>query len=217
MDIRVSLDGAAGLLLVSVPWLLLLLVAWLGRRRRAIKDVPVDAGRDSMPRAVEPFGIMTTPASEHMDLSVADGDLAGAAPLTSGAPAAPDHSPQDQEEALSAVVEEAKSARDDALLSRSSVALARLLLARSARPQASTLLQSAVMAARRAKLPVVHAEARIELAELALIEGDLTSACEHWQMAKLMFHETGRRSDQERMADLMRIHRCPTDWILTNF
>jgi hypothetical protein len=79
------------------------------------------------------------------------------------------------------------------------------------------LLQSAVMAARRAKLPVVHAEARIELAELALAEGDLTSACEHWQMAKLMFHETGRRFDQDRMADLMRIHRCPTDWILTNF
>lgn len=217
MDIRVSLDGAAGLLLVSVPWLLLLLVAWVGRGRRAINDVPLDSGRDNVSRAVEPFGIMTTHASEHMELSGAGGDMAGASPLTSGAPAAPDYSPQEQEEALVAAVEEAKSARDDALLSRTSVALARLLLARSARPQAAALLQSAVMAARRAKLPVVHAEARIELAELALIEGDLTSACEHWQMAKLMFHETGRRSDQERMADLMRIHRCPTDWILTNF
>lgn len=217
MDIRVSLDGAAGLLLVSVPWLLLLLVAWLGRGRRAIKDVPLESGRDSMPRAAEPFGIMTTPALEHMDLAGAGGDMAGAALPSGLAPTAPEYSLQEQEEALVAVVEAAKSARDDPLLSRNSVALARLLLARSARPQASVLLQSAVMAARRAKLPMVHAEARIELAELALIEGDLTSACEHWQMAKLMFHETGRRSDHDRMADLMRNHRCPTDWILTNF
>jgi hypothetical protein len=97
------------------------------------------------------------------------------------------------------------------------VALARLLIARSQRPQASSLLLSAVLAAQRAKLPVVHAEARIELAEIALLDGDLTTACEHWQMAKLMFHDTGRRFDQDRMADLMRRHRCPTDWVLTNF
>jgi hypothetical protein len=64
---------------------------------------------------------------------------------------------------------------------------------------------------------VVHAEARVQLAELALADGDLTSACEHWQMAKLMFHEMGRRADQERISDLMRTHRCPSDWILTNF
>lgn len=215
MDIRVSLDGAAGLLAVSVPWLLLLLVAWVGRGRRAQRDKPADAsGRPSDGRSL---GIMTAPSSDHMDLSHTGSDVAGVAPPTSDVETAPALSLQEQEETLTATVEAAKAARDDSQLSRTSVALARLLLARSARPQASQLLQSAVMAARRAKLPVVHAEARIELAELALVEGDLTSACEHWQMAKLMFHETGRRSDQERMADLMRIHRCPTDWILTNF
>jgi hypothetical protein len=73
------------------------------------------------------------------------------------------------------------------------------------------------MVSRRAKLPETHAEARIELAELARADGDLTSACEHWQMAKLMFHETGRRADQDRMADVMRQNRCPTDWVLTGF
>ncbi len=35
------------------------------------------------------------------------------------------------------------------------------------------LLQSAALVARRAKLPVVHAEARIELADLARVDGDL--------------------------------------------
>ncbi len=208
MDIRVSLDGAAGLLLVSAPWLLLLLVAWWGRPRRTSRDVPHDA---------RTLGIMTAPASEQMDLSGVGGEMAGPGPLPDRVDVAPLMSLREQEETLVATVDAAKSARDDPLLSRSSVALARLLLTRSARPQAASLLQSAVMAARRAKLPVVHAEARIELAELALAEGDLTSACEHWQMAKLMFHETGRRSDLDRMADLMRIHRCPTDWILTNF
>jgi hypothetical protein len=216
MDIRVSLDGAAGLLLVSVPWLLLVLVAWWGRARRAGHTVP--AGRDDAPSAsiAEPLGIMTTSASDNTGLSGASGDV-GESPPHAGLEMAPVLSQQEQEDTLRMAVEAAKSARDDPQLARSSVELGRLLLARSARPQASVLLQGAVMAAGRAKLPVVHAEARIELAEIALAEGDLTSACEHWQMAKLMFHEMGRRSDQDRMANLMRVHRCPTDWILTNF
>jgi hypothetical protein len=154
---------------------------------------------------------------EQIDLESAGGDAAAAPMPDGGDERAPVLSLQEQEDNLLAAIEVAKSARDDPQISRNSVALARLLLARSARPQASMLLQSAVMAARRAALPVVHAEARIELAELALADGDLTSACEHWQMAKLMFHESGRRADQERMADVMRLHRCPTDWILTNF
>jgi len=217
MDIRVSLDGAAGLLLVSVPWLLLLLVAWWGRGRRAVRtEHPErDAGRPA-PEA-EPLGIMTASASEQMGLSGAGGDVPEPSLHSAGVESAPVLSLQEQEDTLRMAVEAAKSARDDPQLARSSVELGRLLLARSARPQASVLLQGAVMAAGRAKLPVVHAEARIELAEIALAEGDLTSACEHWQMAKLMFHEMGRRSDQDRMANLMRVHRCPTDWILTNF
>jgi hypothetical protein len=131
--------------------------------------------------------------------------------------APPGLSLQEQEDALISAVATAKAERDDVALSRDSVRLARILIARSARSEAAALLQSAALVARRAKLPVVHAEARIELADLARSDGDMTSACEHWQMAKLMFHESGRRADQDRMADLMRQNRCPTDWILTNF
>lgn len=217
MDIHVSWDGAVGVLLISIPWLLLGLVAWRGRRRSDGLAAPADVRPSDTAHDSEPLGVMTAAASEQMDLASMGGDAAGAPLPGVGVERAPVVSLQEQEDSLFAAIEAAKSARDDPQISRSSVALARLLLARSARPQASVLLQSAVMSARRAKLPVVHAEARIELAELALAEGDMTSACEHWQMAKLMFHETGRRSDQERMADLMRHHRCPTDWILTNF
>jgi lipopolysaccharide biosynthesis regulator YciM len=121
------------------------------------------------------------------------------------------------EQRLMSALETAQATNDQVGLARDSVELARLLLARDARPAAEVLLRKAVMVARRAKLPETHAEARIELAELARADGDLTSACEHWQMAKLMFHETGRRGDQDRMADVMRQNRCPTDWILTGF
>lgn len=217
MDIGVSGDGTLGELLVSIPWLLLGLVAWRGRRRRAVVEAPADVRPSDAGPDAEPLGIMSSGAFDQQDLRSA-GDDAAVAPLPSGAEERPPVlSLQEQEDNLSAAIEAAKSARDDLQISHNSVALARLLLARSARPQASVLLQSAVMSARRAKLPVVHAEARVELAELALADGDLTSACEHWQMAKLMFHEMGRRPDQERMADLMRTHRCPSDWILTNF
>jgi hypothetical protein len=217
MDIGVSGDGALGVLLVSIPWLLLCLVAWRGRRRRAVLDAPADVRPSEAVPDAEPLGVMSGGAFDQQDLTSAGGDAA-VAPLPSGTEERlPVLSQQEQEDNLSAAIEAAKSARDDSQISRNSVELARLLLARSARPQASVLLQSAVMSARRAKLPVVHAEARVQLAELALADGDLTSACEHWQMAKLMFHEMGRRADQERMADLMRTHRCPSDWILTNF
>jgi hypothetical protein len=214
MDFGIALDGAGGLLLVSLPWLLLV---WAAQRRaRKAEATPVQSTDDRAPLPAEPLGVMTASHSHQTDASSFEGDVAEALN------AVPDDAPpplslEEQEAALVLAVETAKADRDDPILSRSSVALARLLIARSQRPQASSLLLSAVLAAQRAKLPVVHAEARIELAEIALLDGDLTTACEHWQMAKLMFHDTGRRFDQDRMADLMRRHRCPTDWVLTNF
>lgn len=232
MDIRVSLDGAAAMLLLSLPWLLLALAAWRAARpggrgtRRNASDhgglfegaVPQQAGAVSVMAASPPD--MSSSGAVGCDLSVSRSraELRPDDPVfTPVVDESPSRSADDEEKELVLSLATAKAERDDASLSRSSVLLARLLIARSERVQAATLLQSAAMVARRAKLPVTHAEARIELAELALVDGDMTSACEHWQMAKLMFHETGRRLDQDRMADIMRQHRCPTDWVLTNF
>ncbi len=212
MDLRVSLDGAAGLLLISLPWLVLAVAMWRGARRRQGRDEaePARAGA-----AHEPLGVMMAPASDTTEPSAETSGAEEAVFVPVAEP--PALSAREREEALLVEVEAAKAARDDAMLARSCVDLARMLVGRAERRQGATLLQTAALAARRAKLPGVHAEARIELAELALAEGDLTSACEHWQMAKLMFHETGRRADQDRMSDLMRQQRCPTDWVLTNF
>ncbi|MBY0225381.1 MAG: hypothetical protein K2Q28_06210 [Hyphomicrobium sp.] len=224
------------MLLLSLPWLLLALAAWratnvagpsddVGRRdsrgEKTTKDraiVGSPAGAVEQPGEGKAVGVLAVTASNWDGSHLASHDAAGAEPVFQAeAVAPPTLSPQEQEDALVLAVAAAKAERDDAALSRDSVLLAKLLIARSARSEAAALLQSAALVARRAKLPVVHAQARIELADLARSEGDMTSACEHWQMAKLMFHETGRRVDQDRIADLMRQNRCPTDWILTNF
>jgi tetratricopeptide (TPR) repeat protein len=65
--------------------------------------------------------------------------------------------------------------------------------------------------------PSAHAVARLALAEAAHQEGDLTSACEQWQLARAAFLESG---DPERHAHVerrMRDNGCPTDWVLTDF
>lgn len=224
------------MLLLSLPWLLLALAAWratnvggpsddVGRRDSRSAKTTQERGTGGSPAVGvdkpgegKTLGVMAVTAPNTDGSHLASHDAAGTEPVFHPeAVVPPILSAQEQEHALVLAVEAAKAERDDVALSRDSVLLAKLLLARSARSEAAALLQSAALVARRAKLPVMHAQARIELADLARSEGDMTSACEHWQMAKLMFHETGRRVDQERMADLMRQNHCPTDWVLTNF
>jgi hypothetical protein len=224
------------MLLLSLPWLLLALAAWrannvagrsngLGRpdirNSKSAKEGAVvgsPAGEFPHPGGGKTLGVMAVSASSLDGGHLVPHDTPGTEPVFLPETIAPPTlSLQEQEDALVLAVEAAKAERDDVALSRDSVLLAKLLIARSARSEAAALLKSAALVARRAKLPVVHAQARIELADLARSDGDMTSACEHWQMAKLMFHETGRRADQDRMADLMRQNRCPTDWVLTNF
>lgn len=63
----------------------------------------------------------------------------------------------------------------------------------------------------------VHATARMALAERALDDNDLTTACEHWQMARSAFESSGRSDAQKHVEALMSDNGCPTDWVLTDF
>ncbi len=199
MDIRDTMDGAGGAVLLTLPWLLLAIAAWRAMRAG---DMAHDLRQPALPRSLPPEALPDAIAARETF-----------APAPSPAP----ESDAREELRLMRALEDAECENDAVGLTRDSTALARLLLARGARPEAEALLRKAVMVARRTGLPEAHAEARIELAELARADGDMTSACEHWQMAKLMFYETGRRGDQDRIADMMRRHRCPTDWVLTEF
>ena len=62
-----------------------------------------------------------------------------------------------------------------------------------------------------------HAEARLELAEVAFKAGDLTSACEQWQLARSAYNDSGQTEAHALIEQRMRDHGCPTDWVLTDF
>lgn len=78
-------------------------------------------------------------------------------------------------------------------------------------------LRSCIRWAAKTKNPALEAEARVELAELARAAEDLTTACEHWQIARALFHKLARESDLAATEEAMRAHGCPTDWVLTDF
>ena len=62
-----------------------------------------------------------------------------------------------------------------------------------------------------------HAEARLQLAEAAHKAGDLTGACEQWQMARDALYDDGQKEAHARVEQRMRDNGCPTDWVLTDF
>jgi hypothetical protein len=64
---------------------------------------------------------------------------------------------------------------------------------------------------------MTHALARMQLAEAARGNGDLTSACEHWHLAREAFRASGQAAEHAHVEKLMRDNGCPTDWVLTEF
>jgi hypothetical protein len=63
----------------------------------------------------------------------------------------------------------------------------------------------------------LQGEARLDLGDDARAAGDLTTACEHWQLARSLFEEAKLPAKQEAAADRMRRFGCPTDWVLNDF
>jgi hypothetical protein len=62
-----------------------------------------------------------------------------------------------------------------------------------------------------------HAKARVLLGDVAKAKGDLSTACEHWQMARAIFYELDRKGDHASVETRMLKNGCPTDWVLTDF
>lgn len=82
---------------------------------------------------------------------------------------------------------------------------------------AEELLRKSIRAAGGAHQKETHARARLALGDLAHAGGDLTTACEHWQIARAIFFELKQRGDHEAVEGRMRRNGCPTDWVLTDF
>lgn len=118
---------------------------------------------------------------------------------------------------LSSALERAQAKGDESELADLHLALAREKLAAQRVDEAADQLRKAIRVASRIGKKKTHAEARLELAEIARAEGDLTTACEHWQIARGLFAETKHAKELEKAETLMRQHGCPTDWVLNDF
>ncbi|MEQ8823653.1 MAG: hypothetical protein RIC14_04695 [Filomicrobium sp.] len=78
-------------------------------------------------------------------------------------------------------------------------------------------LRNTIMLATSAADNMLHARARLELGDISQAEGDLITACEHWQLARSLFEDMSNAGDAEVCEKRMLGNGCPTDWVLTDF
>ena len=52
---------------------------------------------------------------------------------------------------------------------------------------------------------------------MARKSGDLTTACEHWQIARGLYVELKKEGELEQVEARMHDNGCPTDWVLNDF
>ena len=90
-------------------------------------------------------------------------------------------------------------------------------IAAGAPEEAAKQLRLCVRLASKLKQRETEAGARLELGDLARASGDLTTACEHWQLARALFTELERKDEMAAAERRMEQAACPTDWVLTQF
>ncbi len=114
-------------------------------------------------------------------------------------------------------IRSAEASDDQAALAGLYLSFAQTEIAEGRTESAAEHLRSSVRAAAKSRNAAVQAEARLELAELARAAGDLTTACEHWQLARALFRELKQNVRLGETETLMQKHGCPTDWVLNDF
>lgn len=62
-----------------------------------------------------------------------------------------------------------------------------------------------------------QAHARVALGDLCKAGSDLTTACEHWQLARDIFAELKETQSRKDVETRIRQNGCPTDWVLNEF
>jgi hypothetical protein len=107
---------------------------------------------------------------------------------------------------------------DDGAVARISLQLARELIADGRHDEVvKSNLRRAIILASRLKDVDTHAAARLELGDIMAQENDLTTACEHWQIARQIFWDHGAKAAQAEVDQRMMANHCPTDWVLNDF
>jgi hypothetical protein len=190
----IDVTGVAAVLALLVPSLLLVgAIVYAHRSAPALRRSEAPAPR------TEKLGVMT-PLDE--------------VPTEPSEPAA---APAPPEVPWPERVRSAEAAGDPLVLAETYLGWARDGIARGEGATAGDHLRETVRLAAKAKAAALHGEARLELAELARAAGDLTTACEHWQLARALFHDLKQRERVGETERLMQRHGCPTDWVLNDF
>jgi len=119
--------------------------------------------------------------------------------------------------ALTAALRKAEASGEAERLPGLYLSLARCRLEEKNKSDAEDLLRKSIRGAAGTQQKDIHARARLALGDLAHAGGDLTTACEHWQIARALFHELKQGRDHEAVETRMLRNGCPTDWVLTDF
>jgi hypothetical protein len=202
----IEITGMAGAIVLLLPFVVLLIVV----ARVLIKPQPLPQPKSKPSRQSDMMSVIHSegPAiSPEMVEPVAD----------AVAPAPPSQPPAVAVTDWLARIEAAEAAKDLVLVASHYLAFARQEIAGGQPDRAADHLRSSVRASAKGRHASIQAEARLELAELARVAGDLTTACEHWQIARGLFHGLKQAAEVGETEKLMQRHGCPTDWVLNDF
>jgi hypothetical protein len=125
--------------------------------------------------------------------------------------------PEDDVETIAGRIRRTSASPDKSELAPLYLALAREHEKRGDEEARMSALRSAAGCGALHGPEAAHAAARMQLAEAAYASGDLTSACEHWHLARGAYLASGQMDEHARVEKRMRDNGCPTDWVLTDF
>lgn len=83
--------------------------------------------------------------------------------------------------------------------------------------QAANDVRGGLIMAMQAGQKLAQARARVALGDLCKAGDDLTTACEHWQIARDLFHKEQKPDERKEAEARIRANGCPTDWVLNEF
>ncbi len=145
---------------------------------------------------------------------------APALPAQGDAPAAAEAKPKPPRPPSLAEIENTL-ARAEAAGRDNDVALISLYLARRRKaegvPDYIEGIRRCIRLAAQLGLKELHGEARLDLGDEARAAGDLTTACEHWQIARSLFEDAKLPAKRDNAEARMKRFGCPTDWVLNDF
>ncbi len=233
----IDIDGTMGWVLLLAPVAVLALVAIIAivRRDRTVLDpepelveatpaaqqrhaTTIEAptvqppSRPALTARRAPADIIATPKPQSMR------DIPQSEPQITDALAPSDAAASGAEADRMAELREAEQRFDDAAVARLSLQLARDMRAAGTSGEAvKSHLRRSIILASRLNDDETHAAGRLELGDIMAEEGDLTTACEHWQIARQIYWDQKASEKQADVDQRMIANHCPTDWVLNDF